>query len=827
MGPGGVGKSRVAAEVAATVTGLVGGAWWVGLEAVGPDELVPATVALTLGVDPGDDPTEAIVAWLSPHGRGLLVLDGAEAALDGAASLADEVARRCPQLTVLTTSRVPLGLAGEQVLGVSAWELPPDDESAADHPLVALLVDRVRERGGTLTVEQATGPLVRSLLDHCAGLPLAVELVAAQLAVASPGDLADQLDELLTSATDPVRGVASSSYALLSAEEASVFRRFSVMDGAVSLALAREVLADAAVPRPRVLRILGQLASYGLLRADRATERWRWVQEDELHRYARDLLAAHGEEAAAFARLASAFRAMLPEDPRSPPGPFAAEVTGLLASLRSLFGAAVAGRADAESCLELAFRLHRYWAQTNVGEGRFWLARLLEEAPADSRWVAHATYGLGYLDYWSGDSDHSIPRLRQAADLLTGVDDAYVARALIFLAGVLDDTDHGSEAVTTIREAVAMAERFGTELQMPAVMGIGSVLSERGDAEAAEHAVRAIALVRESPNPEQLTVALPTATMICWMVGAHDLARSFAAEAMPRHDLGPRISRVVLYSAAAGLALAEDDAAAAEELADTADREGTELGVERELPLVRALLARARLALGELPGAADRAAAALDAGLSMAYDFPLAIGLETAAVVLEAGDGGTARGARGAAGGGRRRATPRRPARAGLPAPGCRRSQDGQRSAARPPSGGPAGAQAARRALIEALPRHYRRPLHCLHDSFPDWRPASPRPPLRLSCSALRRSPRPRTRPSPGSRDPRSCSAPASRSPATTSPPTRPPGRRTSAGSPAAPSRPTGGCTCASCLPARRPARVACSPPTSPMPPPPAACTSR
>jgi hypothetical protein len=172
-------------------------------------------------------------------------------------------------------------------------------------------------------------------------------------------------------------------------------------------------------------------------------------------------------------------------------------------------------------------------------------------------------------------------------------------------------------------------------------MGIGSVLSERGDPEAAEHAVRAIDLVRNSPNPEQLTVALPTAAMVCWMVGAHDLARSFAAEAMPMHESGPRISRVVLYSAAAGLALADGDAAAAEELAATADRDGTELGVERELPLVRAILARARLALGDLPGAADRASGALDAGLSMAYDSPLAIGLETAAAVLEAAGGGT------------------------------------------------------------------------------------------------------------------------------------------------------------------------------------------
>jgi hypothetical protein len=120
------------------------------------------------------------------------------------------------------------------------------------------------------------------------------------------------------------------------------------------------------------------------------------------------------------------------------------------------------------------------------------------------------------------------------------------------------------------------------------------------------------------------------------MVGADGLARGFAAEAMPLHESGPRISRVVLYSAAAGLALGDGDASGAAELAAIADREGTELGVERELPLARAILARARLTLGDVPGAADRAAAALDAALAMAFDFPLAIALETSVAVLEA-----------------------------------------------------------------------------------------------------------------------------------------------------------------------------------------------
>jgi hypothetical protein len=95
---------------------------------------------------------------------------------------------------------------------------------------------------------------------------------------------------------------------------------------------------------------------------------------------------------------------------------------------------------------------------------------------------------------------------------------------------------------------------------------------------------------------------------------------------------------VVLLSVTAGLALAEGDTAAAIEIGRMADAEGTELGVDREMPLIRAVLARALLAAGDQAGAAERAAAAVAAALGMNFAFPLAIALETAVLVLRDGD---------------------------------------------------------------------------------------------------------------------------------------------------------------------------------------------
>jgi hypothetical protein len=124
-------------------------------------------------------------------------------------------------------------------------------------------------------------------------------------------------------------------------------------------------------------------------------------------------------------------------------------------------------------------------------------------------------------------------------------------------------------------------------------------------------------------------------------VGDLDAARSYVAEALPLNSGPPRIARVVLLSAAAGVALADGDYAAAADYGSTADREATELGVEREVPLIRAVLARALLAQGEAGLAAGPAAGALRAALGMTVESPLAVGLETAALVLRAAAGGS------------------------------------------------------------------------------------------------------------------------------------------------------------------------------------------
>ncbi len=642
-GPGGVGKSRLALQ-AAGPAGFAGGKSWVSLASVSADELVASTVAVSLGLPVGtEDPAAMVASHFAPVGRALLILDGCEAVIDGTASMVAGLLIACPTLSVVVTSRMPLSIESETIIVVEPLPFGPsvsfDLVDLAANPQVRLLADRARVGGRELLIDASTAPVVAELCRRCGGLPLALELAAAQLAVMSVPDLLDHLPALVAGGQDWLRGVAMSSYELLDADEAAVFRRFGVLAGAVTLPLVRDVVADAAIPPVRIVRILRELTARGLLAVDRSGPRWRYHQDDDLHRLAAELLDGAGESGATLARLAAAVLAIVPADPGAAAEPYLEPVGEVLPQIRSLLDAAIDGRSELAVGLELGFKLHRYWAATNVAEGRFWLSRLLAAVDADSagsREQAHAAYALGYLSYWSGDTGAAVRELQSAVQLLTGQPDVYAARALIYLGGLADDMDRGDEALSYVRRSIEAAQPLGVDLQVGAVIGMGCVLAERADAAAAGYAAQAIELCRSGGSPEQLAATLPTAAMVCWQVGELEPARSYVAEAMPMLADSRRIARVVLLSVAAGLALADEDLAAAIEIGTVANTEATDLGIERELPLIRCILARALLANGDVDGAAAAALAAVRAARSLTFTFPLAVCLETAALVCAA-----------------------------------------------------------------------------------------------------------------------------------------------------------------------------------------------
>jgi predicted ATPase len=245
-GPGGMGKTRLASEVARLVAGrFADGAWLVELAAVPDSAQVAAAVAARLGVPAaaGLPVTEALAAVLARQ-QLLLVLDNCEHVLDAVAELCASVLPVADDVRVLATSREPIGLAGETRFRLRPLATEPPDDRAAP-AAVRLFADRARQADPRFVLDRESGPVAARLVQRLDGMPLAIELAAARVEALGLSQLADRLAgglQLLTSSdrTAPARhrslaATVEWSYRLLDSEDQRVFRRLAVFPGPFTL----------------------------------------------------------------------------------------------------------------------------------------------------------------------------------------------------------------------------------------------------------------------------------------------------------------------------------------------------------------------------------------------------------------------------------------------------------------------------------------------------------------------------------------------------------------------------------------------------------------
>jgi predicted ATPase/DNA-binding SARP family transcriptional activator len=636
LGRGGVGKTRFALHAAhAAVAELPGGRFWVSLGHISSGGLVVVTVARAVGADEGADPLAAIIARLAPLGPALLVLDGCEDVADSVAELLAVLQAAAPELRILTSSRRPLEVPDERKIELAPLPLPTEDgPTLGRSAAVQLLADRMATRGQHLALDARNAEAVLQLCARCGGVPLALELAAAQLSSMAVADLLDVLPVATRGAEDVVDSLLEQSFDALGGEAGALFTAWGAVDGALPLSLAG-TLASAISSPGRVARLLGELADSGLLYIDRAGPRWRYRQDDQVRRFARARLDADAGAPAVLSQLAGGLRKLLPEDARTPPSGYRDAATEASDAFRTVFAAALTGTVARQTGLELAFRLHRYWAVTSLAEGRYWLTLLLDGAE-DGEWNSFALFASGYLAYWAGESAVAQAQLEDAARQLRGVDDGFATRSLVFAAGLADDRDRPAEAIADIRAAVELAEGLDDpNLLVTASMGIASVLAERQDPEAAAYALRALEICRERASEDQLKATLATTAMVLWQVGELATAHEVIAEAEPMLMPGEaRIARAVFAAAASGVALQEGRLEQAARLAELAVHDGEELGIERELPLAHALNSRIALARGRCAAAAQAALEGISRAESLDYSYPMAICLESAAELV-------------------------------------------------------------------------------------------------------------------------------------------------------------------------------------------------
>jgi predicted ATPase/DNA-binding CsgD family transcriptional regulator len=297
-GPGGAGKTRLALEVAATQAHRFdGGVWWVELADLVDDAGVAEAVAAAAGVlvEPIRGPLASAIDHVGDR-RALLCMDNAEHLIPATAAAVESVLLGCPGVTVLVTSREPLGLLGEVVSRVR----PLRDDDA-----VALFVDRARLVRPLFELDASSRPAVRSIVTRLDGIPLAIELAAAWLGTLSPQQIDAALDDRFKLL---VRGprrahrrhqtLAASidwSHALLDEPDQTVFRRLAVFAGGFGLAAAETLGAGGSVRGDEVLPTLARLVDKSLVMADDHGGAVRYRLLETIRAYAAARLAEAGE----------------------------------------------------------------------------------------------------------------------------------------------------------------------------------------------------------------------------------------------------------------------------------------------------------------------------------------------------------------------------------------------------------------------------------------------------------------------------------------------------------------------------------------------------
>jgi predicted ATPase/class 3 adenylate cyclase len=302
-GVGGVGKTRLALEVAAhLVDEFPDGVWFFELAAVTDPAAVPDAVAAVLGItqQPGKNVSESVALALEGRSR-LLVFDNCEHLRDAAADVVEAILAHSATVTVLATSREGLGIADEQL-----WAVPSlDVEAGTDSAAVALFVERARnvaQRFSIANTEDADA--VQEICRRLDGIPLAIELAASRMASMTAREVRDRLDHRFRLLVGSRRGLArhqtlrhavSWSYDHLNGMEKALLGRCSVFSGGFDLQSACAVAGSDELDDLAVLDLLDSLVRKSLLVADRSTGHTRYSMLETIRQFAEEQLIACGE----------------------------------------------------------------------------------------------------------------------------------------------------------------------------------------------------------------------------------------------------------------------------------------------------------------------------------------------------------------------------------------------------------------------------------------------------------------------------------------------------------------------------------------------------
>jgi predicted ATPase/transcriptional regulator with XRE-family HTH domain len=500
-GPGGVGKTRLAIEVAERVAGdFPDGVIFTDLAPLRDPGFVLGAVARQLGVDERDaTPLDSLLRAALHDRRVLVVLDNFEHVL-AARDAVLRLLEACPGVVVLVTSRVALRVRAGREYPVAPLAVPDPAgrDAVPDSPAVQLFLDRASAAGAELALDGATTWTVAEICRRLDGIPLAIELAAARLPLLPPGDLLARLTRRLPVLVDgphdlpdrqkTMRDAIAWSYELLGEPEQRLFRQLTVFVGGATLAAAEAVCATAVLDALTAL-VVSSLLRMPVARAEPGGPRVAMLET--VREYGSEQLEALGEAGPARQRHAAWYLGLAEEAAPALAGPDAAAWLARLDAEHDNLRAALRWtreQGDGVTALRLAGALGRYWAQRgHLSEGRQWCAEALAlpvTAGADTRpvriqcLVAAARLAIGQAAY-----DEAEPWASEAAALARERGDAAALAAALNTQGLLArGRDRYADAARAHEDALAQARSAGHRgEEAAALLGLAYAAMFSGD----------------------------------------------------------------------------------------------------------------------------------------------------------------------------------------------------------------------------------------------------------------------------------------------------------------------------------------------------------
>jgi predicted ATPase len=526
-GAGGAGKTRLGLQAAAELLdGSGDGVWLVELAAITDEDAVAPAIHEALGIaaQPGRPALETLTDALAAQDV-LIVLDNCEHLIGASAKAADAIVRNCPRVHLVATSREPLGIGGEAIYRVPPLSLPGPGDGGSPEPgssdAVVLFVERAREQGVSLTVDDETGPLIVSVCARLDGMPLAIELAAARLRSLSLAALHDRLDQrfrLLTGGDrtalarqQTLQATVDWSYSLLNEAEQSLLRRLSVFAEGFDLDAAENVCGFGDIDVADITGLLGSLVDKSLVVAEPTGAVLRYRLLETIRQFAAERLAESGADQAAIAAAHSEHflaiaEAAAPHLAGPDQGEWFARLDIEQANLRRAAEHAASAPHGTAQALRFGVALHSYWmARSRAEEELALLAPVLERPDARTdpglfgAALAHAALAARPLDltrarqmgeqavelarqlhddrllieslatvcgnyYFAGEPDRGLPLGQEAVERARQLgDDVLLAASL---AGYLlcSDLIAPAQSERLFAEAIACTERSGDAL---------------------------------------------------------------------------------------------------------------------------------------------------------------------------------------------------------------------------------------------------------------------------------------------------------------------------------------------------------------------------